>query len=163
MIDIRLAYLGIANRTANIATCKRPKRIIAHTNQANCRSNSCCSRVFVFTVYALGERSAATRPIAIRRRNDECMAERRISSCNARWQALQRVHSKRGSGASIGSLTKKNSKKMKCLQIEQRKGLSQRPNCPVSCMVVSVSSFPGSIMSSFAVLYCSLPDIDRKK
>lgn len=103
--DIQLSYLGTAMRMANMNACKRPKRTIAHTNHANSRSNSCCSRVLVFTVYALGERSAATRPIAIRIRMEELMTDRRISTSNASWQALQRVHSWRGSGASIGSLS----------------------------------------------------------
>ena len=129
---------------ANINTCKRPNTTSAHTNHANSRSNSCCSRVLVFTVYDLGERSAATRPIAIRSRIEERITERLISTSSASWQALQRVHSWRGSGASIGSLSEIGLNKMKCVQIEQRIGLY--PLCPVSCLVVSVPSFPGVIM-----------------
>jgi hypothetical protein len=60
-----------------MATCKRPKRTIAHTNHANCLSNSCSSRSCEFTAYALGDLSAATRPIAIRRRIEERMTEQR--------------------------------------------------------------------------------------
>ena len=141
---IQLSYLGSANRMANMATCKRPKRTIAHTNHANSRSNSRCSRVCVLIAYEFGDRSAATRPTAIRMRTGERMADRRISMSTASWQGLQRAHLWRGSGASIGSLSVMGSNKMKCVQIEQRKGLYLL--CPASRLVVSVSSFPGNIM-----------------
>jgi hypothetical protein len=127
--------------------CKRAKRTSSRINQANSCWNSCCSRICVLMGWALGERSAATRPIAMRRRAGERMEERRISTSSASWQGLQRTHSWRGSGAPIGSLSAMGRNQIKPVQIEQRTGLYQRPLCPVFRLAETVTPFPGSIIS----------------
>ena len=123
--------------------CKRAKRIISRMNQASSRWNSHCSLI----VYALGERSAATRPIAMRRRTGERREERLISTSSASWQGLQRSHSWRGSGAPVGSLSAIGWNQIELVQIEQRIRLYQRLLCPVFRLVATVISFPGIIIS----------------
>src|SRR6266700_628525 len=98
-------------------------------------------------LYALGQRSAATRPIAMRRDTGERKEERCISTSSASWQGLQSTHSRRGSGASTGSLSAIKRNQTKRVQIEQRMGWYQRPRCPVARLGASVTSFSGNIIS----------------
>ena len=126
---------------------KRAKRISSLVNQANSRWNSRCSRVGVLIVYAVGERSAATRPIAMRRRTGEFMEERRISTSSACWHGLQRTHSWCGSGATTGSLSAMGCSQTNLVQIEQRMGLYQRLLCRVARLVATGTSSPGLIIS----------------
>ena len=138
-------YFGTARMMANRAICKRARKTISRMAQANSRWNSCCSRLAALIVW--GERSAATRPIATRRRTDERIEERRISTSSALWHGLQRIHSPRGSGASTGSLSITGKNQIKLVQIEQRMSWYQRPLCPVLCLIMTGLSFPRGIMS----------------
>ena len=70
--------------------------------------------------YAYGDLSAATRPIAMRRRKAVRTGERRNWSSNSRWQRLHNLHSWRGSGTSSGSMRGMKLYHMRRSQIEQR-------------------------------------------
>src|SRR6266699_1454977 len=84
----------------------------------------------------------------MRRDAGERKEERRISTSSASWQGLQSTHSRRGSGASSGSLSAIERNQIKRVQIEQRMGWYQCPRCPVARLGASVTSF-----RSLAVLF----------
>lgn len=95
----------------------------------------------------MGERSAATRPMEMRRYAGERTGERRISVSSAPWQGLQRVHCWSGSGAPIGSLSMMGRHQIRLVQIEQRVGIYQRLLGSVLCLAGPVTLFSGLIMS----------------
>jgi hypothetical protein len=83
----------------------------------------------------------------MRRRACERIGERCISTSKASWQDLQSTHSRRGSGAPLGSLSAIGSNQIKPLQIEQCVGLYQRFLPPTSRLLATVTSFPGIIIA----------------
>src|SRR5690242_321838 len=119
--------------------------------KANSRSNARSSRIR--TLYVSGERSAATSPIAMRRRIGERIEERCIFMRSTLWQGLQITHLWRGSGAPTGSLSATGHNQIASVQIEQRRGLYQRPLRLVSRLVPTVASFPGAMSRPLAFLF----------
>ncbi len=122
--------------------------------------------------WAAGERSAATRPIAMRRRSGERTGERRISSSSAWWQGLQSVHSRRGSGTPGGSMMGIALNQVRRVQIEQRevirllvlRELSRRVTMVGSppCMVSFTARRPFSLPISRSSTVCSKPAANQK-
>jgi len=70
--------------------------------------------------YAYGDLSAATRPIAMRRRKGVWIGESRNWTSNSWWQLLHNTHSWRGSGTPSGSMRGMEWYQVRRSQIEQR-------------------------------------------